>query len=241
MENGAHAGPGDTQRRRVLSAIDGAAFLFAGVAVVWLAFLLLRASLQPGWPLLLLFVFWLMVAYLLLPRLHRILTRLYLPGYFIGRTRTSDGLLGDPVNLALRGNAAQIHATMAAAGWTRADDVDIRSSLRIVSSTLTRKTYAEAPVSPLHLFDQQQDFAYQQEVAGNPAKRHHVRFWQRPPTGTCPAASRSTGWPPAPSTAAWGCPCLTFQVTHHIAADIDTERDYIVESLTSAAPRSRWR
>ena len=172
--------PGDIQRRRVLSAIDGAAFLFAGVAVVWLAFLLLRASLQPGWPLLLLLVFWLMVAYLLLPRLHRILTRLYLPGYFIGRTRTSDGLLGDPVNLALRGNAAQIHATMAAAGWTRADDVDLRSSLRIVTSTLTRQTYAEAPVSPLHLFDQQQDFAYQQEVAGNPAKRHHVRFWQAP-------------------------------------------------------------
>ena len=121
--------PGDIQRRRVLSAIDGVAFLFAGVAAVWLAFLLLRASLQPGWPLLLLLVFWLMVAYLLLPRLHRILTRLYLPGYFIGRTRTSDGLLGDPVNLALRGNAAQIHATMAAAGWTRADDVDLRSSL----------------------------------------------------------------------------------------------------------------
>ena len=66
------------------------------------------------------------MAYLLLPRLHRILTRLYLPGYFIGRTRTSDGLLGDPVNLALRGDEAQIHAAMAAAGWTRADDVDLR-------------------------------------------------------------------------------------------------------------------
>ena len=226
--------PGDIQRRRVLSAIDGAAFLFAGVAVVWLAFLLLRASLQPGWPLLLLLVFWLMVAYLLLPRLHRILTRLYLPGYFIGRARTSDGLLGDPVNLALRGNAAQIHATMSAAGWTRADDVDLRSSLRIVSSTLTRKTYAEAPVSPLHLFDQQQDFAYQQEVAGNPAKRHHVRFWQAPSDWYLPGGF-SVDWLAAGTfDRSVGLSYMTFQVTHRIAADIDTERDYIVESLTSA-------
>ena len=54
-------------------------------------------------------MFWVVFSYLLLPRLHRILTRLYVPGYFIGRARTSDGLLGDPVNLALLGREAQIH------------------------------------------------------------------------------------------------------------------------------------
>ena len=31
---------------------------------------------------------------------------IYVPGYFIGRTRTGDGLLGDPVNLALLGHEA---------------------------------------------------------------------------------------------------------------------------------------
>ena len=36
-----------------------------------------------------------LLAYLLLPRIHQILTALYVPDYFIGRTRTSDGLLGD--------------------------------------------------------------------------------------------------------------------------------------------------
>ena len=35
-------------------------------------------------------------------------------------------------------------------------------------------------MSPLFLFGRQQDVAYQQEVAGNPAKRHHVRFWRMP-------------------------------------------------------------
>lgn len=47
------------------------------------------------------------LAYPALPRLHRILTRIYVPDYFIGRTRTSDGLLGDPVNLALLGRSFQ--------------------------------------------------------------------------------------------------------------------------------------
>jgi hypothetical protein len=39
---------------------------------------------------------------------------------------------------------------------------------------LSRRSYAEAPVSPLHLFDRQPDSAYQQEVAGSPSKWHQV-------------------------------------------------------------------
>ena len=58
--------------------------------------------------------------------------------------------------------------------------MNLASSRRIITSTVTRRSYREAPVSPLMLFDRQQDFAYQQEVAGSPAKRHHVRFWRCP-------------------------------------------------------------
>ena len=68
-------------------------------------------------------MFWVLLAYLVLPRLHRILTTIYVPDYFIGRARTSDGLLGDPVNLALLGSEDEVHAALVAAGWTRADDV----------------------------------------------------------------------------------------------------------------------
>lgn len=57
-----------------------------------------------------------------MPRLHRILSSLYVPNYFIGRTRTADGLLGDPVNVALRGSEAQLHQAMIDAGWTIADE-----------------------------------------------------------------------------------------------------------------------
>ena len=66
------------------------------------------------------------------------------------------------------------------AGWTRADDVTLVSSWKIILSTITRRSYAEAPVSPLKIFGKTQAFAYQKEVDGNPEKRHHVRFWKTP-------------------------------------------------------------
>ena len=59
-----------------------------------------------------------------------------------------------------------------------------------MTSTITRRSYDEAPVSPLFLFGRQQDFAYQQEVEGNPARRHHVRFWRTPDGWLLPGGRR---------------------------------------------------
>jgi LssY C-terminus len=172
----------------------------------------------------------------LLPRLHRILTRLYVPGYFIGRARTSDGLLGDPVNLALLGQEAQVHAAMTRAGWIRADDLTLTSGRRILTSTLSRRSYNEAPVSPLHLFDRQQDFAYQQEVAGSPSKRHHVRFW-RCPEGWMLPGGYAVDWLAAGTyDKSVGLSLFTLQVTHKIEENTDIERDYIVQTVSAATP-----
>ncbi len=226
------------ERRSGMAALDMLLFGFAGVSAVWLAFLVLQESLRPNWHILLLVVFWLLVAYLVLPRLHRVLTHLYLPGYFIGRTRTSDGLLGDPVNLALLGGEAQIREAMTRAGWTQADDISLASSMRIITSTVSRRSYPEAPVSPLHLFDRQQDFAFQQEVAGNPAKRHHVRFW-RCPEGWMLPGGYAVDWLAAGTyDRRVGLSLMTFQVTHRIAGDVDAERDHVVATLTGANPKA---
>jgi uncharacterized membrane protein len=219
-----------------MDMVDGVLFAFAGLSTIWLAYLVFRASIQPGWPMLLLIVFWVLLTYLLLPRLHRILTRLYVPGYFIGRARTSDGLLGDPVNLALRGLEAQVHAAMTRAGWTRADDLSITSGMRILTSTLSRRSYDEAPVSPLNLFDRQQDFAYQQEVEGSPSKRHHVRFW-RCPEGWMLPGGYAVDWLAAGTyDKSVGLSLFTLQVTHKIEENTDIERDYIVKTVSAAAP-----
>jgi hypothetical protein len=224
------------ERTRLLRRVDGLLFGFAGLAAVWLAYLLARSGIRPGWPLLLLLPFWLVVTYLTLPRIHRVLTWVYVPGYFIGRTRTSDGLLGDPVNLALRGSEAQVHAAMAAAGWTRADDLSFATGLRLVSSTLRRESYPAAPVSPLNLFDRPQDFAYQQEVAGSPSKRHHVRFWRCPDGWFLPGGTAVDWLAAGTFDRSVGLSLFTLQITHKIEADTDVERDFIVSTVVQALP-----
>ncbi len=200
---------------------------------------MLRNGVRPGWPALLLLVFWIYFTYLLLPRLHRILTRLYLPGYFIGRTRTSDGLLGDPVNLGLLGDEAQVHTVMRAAGWTMADRLDVGSGLNIVQNTLRRRSYPSAPVSPLHLFDRRQDFAYQRQVAGSPAKRHHVRLWRCPEGWLLPGGFATDWLAAATYDRSVGLSLFTLQVTHKIEEDIDVERDFVVSTMTEAEPQVR--
>ncbi len=215
----------------MLVRLDAALFAFAGLSTLWLAYLLVRESVRPGWPLLLLVVFWVLLTYLLLPRLHRILTRIYVPRYFIGRAHTSDGLLGDPINLALRGDEAQVHSVMSRGGWTRADDLSLATGLQIVRSTVRRRSYAGAPVSPLLLFDRQQDFAYQQEVDGSPSKRHHVRFW-RAPDGWMLPGGHAVDWVAAGTyDRSVGLSLFTLQITHKIEADIDVERDHVVATM----------
>lgn len=222
--------------RRVLRAIDTIFFVLATIVAAWFAYLLLRQGVTPGWPMLFIIVFWAMVAYLVLPRVHRILTGIYLPDYFIGRTRTADGLLGDPVNLGLIGTEAQLHQTMTTAGWTRADELTLRSGARIVRDTLRRRSYPQAPVSPLFLFRRRQDFAYQQEVSGSPSQRHHVRFWQCPPGWLLPGGY-AVDWVAAGTfDRSVGLSLFTLQITHKIDQDTDVERDHIIDTVRSTEP-----
>ncbi|CAM3277817.1 hypothetical protein PSET11_01024 [Arthrobacter ulcerisalmonis] len=230
----ASEGPGGAAAE---SMVDRVFFTFSGLSSIWFAVVLFQASF--GWRHVWFFlIFWAALAYLVLPRLHRILTRIYLPDYFIGRSRTSDGLLGDPVNVAFRGSGPQLHAAMDRANWTLADPVTLNSSWRIVVSTLTRRSYDEAPVSPLFLFGRQQDFAYQQEVDGNPGKRHHIRFWQTPQDWLLPGGIPVDWLAAGTYDKAVGLSLFTLQITHKIEADIDVERDYVVASVTDSAPES---
>lgn len=222
------------QRRKfsLLAVLDEFFFIFAAVAAVWLSWLLLTQSFNLGWwGVVGMLVFWAVLAYLVLPRIHRILTTLYVPDYFIGRTRTSDGLLGDPINLALLGDEAQLHHAFTTAHWTRADAITLQSSWRIITSTVTGKSYDEAPVSPLFLFSRPHDFAYQQEVAGNPAKRHHVRFWRTPDGWLLPGGERVDWLAAGTFDRAVGFSLFTLQITHKIDANTDIERDHIVTTV----------
>lgn len=212
---------------------DQVFFVLATLASGWLAFLLIHQLVTAGWRHLWAFLpFWLIVTYLLLPRLHSVLTRVYVPNYFIGRSRTREGLLGDPVNLGFRGSVEQLHTAMLRAGWHRADEINLESSRRMVMATLLRRSYPDAPVSPLFVFKQRQAFTYQQEVAGNPAKRHHLRFWACPEGWRLPGGKKVDWLAAGTYDRAVGLSAFTLQVTHRIDADIDAERDHVLDTIT---------
>lgn len=218
--------------------IDQGFFIFAGLASFWLAWLVWREGWHTGgwWIIGLFVVVWAITAYLALPRAHRILSNIYVPNYFIGRTRTADGLLGDPVNLALRGSEAQLHRAMMEAGWLLADEITPRSTWQMIASTLTRKSYDKAPVSSLYLFGRRQDFAYQQEVDGSPGKRHHVRFWRCPKDWLLPGGHRVDWLAAGTYDKSVGLSLFTLQITHKIDENTDIERDYIVKTVMAASP-----
>lgn len=179
-------------------------------------------------------VFWLATAYYLLPRVHRFLSKMYVPNYFIGRARTSDGLLADPVNMAVRGSKPQLKKAMQAAGWQLADEISPRSAWAIIKATLKKESYANAPVSDLFVFGKKQELAYQKEVDGNPSKRHHIRFWRVPKKMYLPGGYKVDWVAGATYDDAVGLSRFTLQITHTIDGDVDAERDFVVATLQEA-------
>ncbi|MGQ7297460.1 LssY C-terminal domain-containing protein [Quadrisphaera sp. KR29] len=231
-----------TRTAALLALVDGGFTLLGAAAAGWLALLTVQriasGGLRDWW---LVAVLWLLLAYLLLPRLHGLLTRVYVPDYFIGRTRTYEGLLGDPVNAAVLGTTEDLHSAMTRGGWQLADELGFRSGLRTVTSTLARRTYATAPVSPLFLFGRSQDLTYQQEVQGSPARRHHVRFWRTPPGWRLPGGARVDWVAAGTYDRRVGLSAFTLQVTHKIDVDTDAERDHLVATVLAGSPEARVR
>jgi len=76
-----------------------------------------------------------------------------------------------------------------------------------------------------------QDLAYQQEVAGSPAQRHHVRLWRCPDGWLLPGGRRVDWLAAGTFDRAVGLSLFTLQVTHRIDADTDIERDHIVATV----------
>ena len=216
--------------------VDAAFFVIGTALVMWLGWIVVTVGFDGWFQIGSVFLFWVLLAYVGLPRLQEVLSRVYVPDYFIGRSLTEVGVLGDPVNLALDGREADIHAAMTRAGWVRAEELTIRSSWGIVLSSVLRRPYPEAPVSSLFLFGQRQAFAYQQEVDGNASQRHHVRFWPVPDGWTLPGGFQ-VGWLAAATyDKAVGISLFTLQVTHRVDADIDIERDYVINTVRYVEP-----
>lgn len=146
-------------------------------------------------------------------------------------TYTTDGIPGDPLNVALIGSHDEVVAAMLAAGWFPADRTTLRSSVRIAASVVFKREYDTAPVSNLYVWGRPQDLAFEQSVDENARQRHHVRFWKSSELGL---GDRPLWIGAATFDRSVGFSHLTGKVTHHIDANIDGERDHVMATLTKA-------
>ena len=146
-------------------------------------------------------------------------------------TFTSLGIPGDPLNVGLEGSQEDVVCSMNAAGWSPADPVTFASSLKIIGSVLFNRPYPQAPVSNLFYEGRREDLAFEKASGRSPDTRHHVRFWKVTERGD---NDRPVWLGAATFDRGIGVSHYTGQVTHHIAPDIDAERDLLSADLAGA-------
>ena len=89
----------------------------------------------------------------------------------------------------------------------------------------------DAPVSPLFYQGRREDLAYEKPVGSSADQRHHVRFWKVLESGQ---EGRPVWLGSVTFDRGVGLSRYTGQVTHHIAPDIDAERDGLIRDLVRA-------
>jgi LssY C-terminus len=146
-------------------------------------------------------------------------------------TTTSLGIPGDAINVGLEGGDEDVVCAMEAAGWSPADPVTLRTSLKIIGSVVFHRPYLQAPVSALFYLGRREDLAFEKAAGRSADTRHHVRFWKALEAG-------DDGLPVWLGAVTFdrgvGLSHYTGQVTHHISPDIDAERDLLIADLAGA-------
>ena len=146
-------------------------------------------------------------------------------------TRTAQGIPGDPINVGLVGTKADVLCAMHAAAWYPADPITFRSSVEIIGSVILDRPYRDAPVSTLFFQNRREDLAFEKPDGSSADRRQHVRFWEVLKRGD---EGRPVWLGSATFDRGVGLSRDTGQVTHHIAPDIDAERDRLTDDLKTA-------
>ena len=146
-------------------------------------------------------------------------------------TVTAQGIPGDPLNIGLVGSKTDVVKAWRLAGWYPADPITLRSSIEIADSVVLHRPYPDAPVSNLFYDGRHQDLAFEKPVGGSADERHHVRLWAILDKG---AEHRPVWLGSATFDRGVGISHYTGQITHHIAPNIDAERNLVIAELARA-------
>jgi hypothetical protein len=146
-------------------------------------------------------------------------------------TQNGEGIPGDPINVGTVGSKQDLFCAMAAAAWFPADPITLRSSMEIVGSVLLDRPYHDAPVSPLYFEGKRENFAFEKPAGKSADRRHHVRFWKVLDRGQ---EGRAVWLGSITFDRGVGISHRDGRITHHIAPDIDAERDLLTGDLAAA-------
>src|SRR4051812_36776162 len=146
-------------------------------------------------------------------------------------TRTAQGIPGDPMNVGLVGDKADVVCAMHAAGWYPADPITLKSSIEIVGSVLLDRPYKDAPVSNLYYLGRREDLAFEKPIGDSADRRNHVRYWKVLDQGE---EKRPVWLGAATKDRGVGVSHYTGAITHHIDADVDLERKTLANDLEAA-------
>lgn len=171
------------------------------------------------------------MAYLLLPSLWRHYEHQKKLDGLPMVTTTAQGIPADPINVGIVGSPKDILCAMREAGWYAADPITWKSSLEISGSVLLDRPYPKAPVSPLIYAGRPEDLAFEKPVGTSADQRHHIRLWMVLTEGE---EKRPVWLGAATFDRSVGFSRYTGAITHHIAPDIDAERELVEKDLQRA-------
>jgi hypothetical protein len=199
------------------------------------------------------FVTYALGAYVLIPAILRvwriIVPANHLPLYCV----TPDGYGSDPLNIGIIGNRTQLIAAMTVAGWVVSDPRSLRNLAHGLFAILFKRPYQASPMSTLYLFGRKQDIGFEKLVTTKSGRghRHHVRFWATTYADIDTLSPETIHWydrrrQPRTANLLWvgaasrdiGITFVkhTLQLTHMVIPDTNSERELIVQQLTTTGP-----
>jgi hypothetical protein len=184
-------------------------------------------------------------AYIILPRLFRIIFLIIRKGRIPRFTTAFDGFYVDPVNIILTGTKEQLEKSFEIIDWQKADKLNVSSAQKMLRKFLVNKPYPKAPFSSLYLFGRRQNIGFQQSINNSPRKRHHIRFWAiNTDKEIDPFDAKfwtkkqkirkdiNLMWVGAASEdIGFAFTKLTYQLSHKVSPEVDKERKYILDLL----------
>jgi hypothetical protein len=132
----------------------------------------------------------------------------------------------DLTNVMFIGSRDDIAAAFEAAGWIEPRQASLRTHIRSIRAVADGHGDSTAPMSDLLVEDQKADMSWQKSF-NDLSKRHHIRIWKQPTTWNgrqvwIGAATHDVDF------AFWR---KGTAMTHKIAANVDDERDKVVNDL----------